>query len=195
MISAFKEAWSKTSIRVGGVKTFVNKKWMVSHTVMIWCALESPDLGQPFKYLRHHHITHRKLFRATWSWKMPQKLTKTQKFRESQLALKNKIWSLVRFLKLSFTSTSRNVTIWCALDIPGLGQPLKYLECYHITRRNFFRATWSWKMPQKLFFQSQLRLSKFLSFGQFLRNISTSGGSKKFSTGDMITFKVYKRFS
>ena len=135
---------------VGGVKTFVNKRWMVSRTVMIRCALESPYLGQPFKYLGHHHITHRKFFRATWSWKMPQKLTKTQKFRESQLALKNKIWSFARFLKLSFTSTVRNVMIWCALDSPGLGQPFKYLERYHITHRKFFRATWSWKMPQKL---------------------------------------------
>ena len=53
---------------------------------------------------------------------MPQKLTKTQKFRKSQLALKNKSWSLARFLKLSFTSTVCNVTICCALDSPGLRQ-------------------------------------------------------------------------
>ena len=39
---------------------------------MIWCALDSPDLGQTFKYLGHHHIIHRKFFRATWSWKTPQ---------------------------------------------------------------------------------------------------------------------------
>ena len=71
-------------------KTFVNKRWMVSRTVMIRCALESPYLGQLFKYLEPYHIIHRKFFRATWSWKMPQKLTKTQKFRQSQLALKNK---------------------------------------------------------------------------------------------------------
>ena len=82
----------------GGVKTFVNKKWLVSRTVMIRCALESPYLRQPFKYLGYYHITHRKYFRATWSWKMPQKRTKTQKFRGSQLALKNKIWSFARFL-------------------------------------------------------------------------------------------------
>ena len=44
-----------------------------------------------------------------------------------------------------------------------------------------------------LVFQSQLRLSKFLSFGQFLRHFSTSGGSKKFSMGDMVTLKVFKR--
>ena len=31
------------------------------------------------------------------------------------------------------------------------------------------------------------------SFHQFLRNFSTSGGSKKFSMGDMIMFKVFKR--
>ena len=44
-----------------------------------------------------------------------------------------------------------------------------------------------------LVFQSQLRLSKFLSFAQFLRHFSTSGGSKTFSTSDMITFKPFKR--
>ena len=118
--------------------------------ITIWCALESPHLGQPFKYLRHHHITHRKFFRDTWNWKIPQKLTKTQKFRESQLALKNKISSFAHFLKPSFTSTVHNVTIWCALDSTGLEQSFKYFERYHITRRKVFRATWSWKMPQKL---------------------------------------------
>ena len=122
--------------------------------IMIWRALDSPGLGKPFKYLGHYHITDRKYFRATWSWKMPQKLTKTQKFRESQLALKNKIWSLARFLTLSFTSTVRSVTIWCSLESPGLGQHFWYLERYNITRRNVFRATWSWKMPQILFFKA-----------------------------------------
>ena len=32
---------------------------------MIRCALESPDLGQAFKYSVCHHITHRKFFRGT----------------------------------------------------------------------------------------------------------------------------------
>ena len=72
---------------------------------------------------------------------MPEKLTKTQKFRKSHLVLKNKIWSLARFLKLSFTSLVRNITIGYALDRPGLGQLLKYIERYHITREKVFRAT------------------------------------------------------
>ena len=97
---ACKEAWSKTSSSVGGVKLFVNKRWMVNRTVMIRCALESPYLGQLFKHLEPYHIIHRKFFRATWSWKMPKKRTKTQKFRKSQLALKNKIWSFARFSTL-----------------------------------------------------------------------------------------------
>ena len=147
----------------------------VRRTDMRQCAFESPDLGQPFKYLGHHHITHRKFFRVTWSWKMPQKWSKTQKFPESQLALKNKIWSLVRFLKLSFTSTSRNVTIWCGLESPALGHPFKYFVHYHITHRKVFRATWSWKMPQKLtttqkFRKSQLALKiKILSLARFVK--------------------------
>ena len=42
-------------------------------------------------------------------------------------------------------------------------------------------------------FQSQLRLSKFLSFGPFLGHFSTSGVSKKISMGGMIMSKVFKR--
>ena len=42
-------------------------------------------------------------------------------------------------------------------------------------------------------FQSQLRLSKFLSFDQYLSHFSTSGDSKKFSMSDMIMFKVFQR--
>jgi len=42
-------------------------------------------------------------------------------------------------------------------------------------------------------FHSELRLSKFLSFGQFLGHFSTSGVSKKFSMGDMMMSKVFKR--
>ena len=123
---------------------------MVSRTVMIRCALESPYLGQPFKYLEQHHITHRKFFRGTWSQKVHQKLTKTQKFRGSQLALKNKILSFARFLRLSFTSTLHNVMNWRALDSPRLGKPFRYLEHYHITHRKVFRVTWSQKVGQKL---------------------------------------------
>ena len=59
---------------------------------------------------------------------MPQKLTKTQKFRESQLALKNKIWSFARFLKLSFTSTVRNVTICSNFIIFADSRHVKYLS-------------------------------------------------------------------
>ena len=107
-----KEAGSKTSSIVrGGGKTFVNKRRMVSRTVMIRCALESPYLGQPFRYLEHHHIAHTKFFKATWSQKVRRKLMKTQKCRESQLALKDKILSFTRFLRLSFTSTFRDVMI------------------------------------------------------------------------------------
>ena len=40
-----------------------------------------------------------------------QNMTKIQKFRELQLPLKTKIWSLARFLKLCFTSTVRDVMI------------------------------------------------------------------------------------
>ena len=189
----YKEAWSKTSIRWGGVKTFVNKRWMVCRTVMIRCALESSYLGQPFKYLERHHITHRKIFRATWSQKVRQKLMKTQKFRESQLALKNKILSFARFLRLSSTSTLLNVLIWCALDSSALKQPFKYFKRQHINHWKIFRDIWSQNAQKiNLVCQSQLRLSEFLSFHQFLAHFLTLAGSKNFSMGDMLTFKVFE---
>ena len=166
---------------------------------MIRWVLESLYLGQPFRYLGHHHITHRKICEATWSQKVRRKLTKTQKFRESQLALKNKILSFARFPRLSFTSTFRNVMIWCALDSPGLGQSFKYLERYHITHRKNFRATWSQKVRPELMknscFWELLRLSKFLNFRQFWAQFLTSGDSKIFSMGEVITLKVFRRLS
>ena len=99
-----------------------------------WKALVSGDLLNTLSVI----ISPVKKFLEPWSWKMPEKLTKTQKFRKSQLALKNKIWSLARFLKLRSTSLILNVTIWCALDNLGLGQLFKYLERYHITREKVF---------------------------------------------------------
>ena len=44
-----------------------------------------------------------------------------------------------------------------------------------------------------LVFQSQLRLSKFLSFRPFLAHFLTSGVFKIFSMSDMMMFKVSKR--
>ena len=116
-----------------------------------------------------HHITQRKNFRATWIQEVRQKLMKSQKFRESQSALKNKILPLTRFVRISSISTLRRVKNWCALDIPDLEQPFEYLERYHKTHRKIFRATWSQnshqKVRQKLMkTQIQLKLSKFLWF-------------------------------
>ena len=153
-------------------------------------------IGQPFKYLGHHHTTDRNFFRDTWSWKMPQKLTKTQKFRESQFALKNKILSFARFLRLSSTSALRNVMNWYALNSPGLGQHFKYLERHHITYKNIFRATWSQNDRQKLMKTQKFRESQLdLRFHQcyLLTKFLTSGGSKIFSLCVMITLKVIKR--
>ena len=36
--------------------------------VIIWCALDSPDLGKSFKYLECYHITHRKRFSIEMKW-------------------------------------------------------------------------------------------------------------------------------
>ena len=64
---------------------------------------------------------------------------------------------------------------------------------HDITNRRSEAKLQKTRKRPNLVFQSQLRLSKFLSFGQFLRHFSTSGGSKKFSMGDMTMSKVFKR--
>ena len=61
-----------------------------------------------------------------------------------------------------------------------------------MNRRSEAKLQKTRKRPN-LVFQSQLRLSKFLSFGQFLRHFSTSCGSKTFSMSDMMMSKVFKR--
>ena len=61
----------------------------------------------------------------------------------------------------------------------------------HTMRRDEATIQNKWKI-QNLTLQSQLRLSKFLTFNKFLRNFSTSSGSRKFSMGDIITTKVSK---
>ena len=53
--------------------------------IMILCALESPDLGQPFKYLERYHGTRGKSLQSS-QVSAKTKLIKTQKFRQSQLA-------------------------------------------------------------------------------------------------------------
>ena len=99
---------------------------------MIRCALDSPDLGQAFKYLGRYHITHRKFSRANWSRKVSQKLDESQKFRESQLALKSQILYFPVIPKRSFACTRRMIMIRCVLENPDLGQAFKHLWRYHM---------------------------------------------------------------
>ena len=55
-----------------------------------WKALVSGDLLNTLSVI----ISPVKKFLEPWSWEIPEKLTKTQKFRKSQLGLKNKIWGI-----------------------------------------------------------------------------------------------------
>ena len=118
--------------------------------IIIWRALESPDLGQAFEHLRRQHITHRKFFRVTWSWKKFQKVDESQKFRESQLAAKSQILYFVPFLKRNFACTYRMTIIWRALENPDIGQAFRYPGRYHFTYRKISRATWSREVSEKL---------------------------------------------
>ena len=142
---------------------------------MIRCALDRPDLGQTFRYLGCYYITHRKFSRATWSWKVSQKLVESQKFRESQLALKSQILYFPLILNRSFISTHRMIMIWCLLDSLDLGKAVKQLGRYHVTHRKFSRAPWSRNVSQKLdesqkFRESQLALkSQILYFPIILK--------------------------
>ena len=52
-------------VTLGGEAIFLKIFKNTCRMTMIRCALESPDLGQPFKYLGRYHITHKKIFRAT----------------------------------------------------------------------------------------------------------------------------------
>ena len=167
--------------------------------VMIRCALESPYLGQPFKYLERHYITHRKIFRATWSQKVRQKLMKTQKFRESQLALKNKILSFVRFLRLSSTSTLLNVLIWCALDSSALKQPFKFFKRQHMGI-SFFRGGFEvffaiWPISSYVGVQivrELVRLMTPIGLNKYLTNVTSPTSLKKFFTHDILMIRRQK---
>ena len=88
---------------------------------------------------------------------MRQKLTKTQKFRMSHLALKNKILSFARCPTLSCTATFRNAMILCMLDSPDSGQPFKYQEQRSRKMESFQTLTSS-----NLLTYSQVKLSKHL---------------------------------
>ena len=71
---------------------------------------------------------------------------------------------------------------------------------FHLVVKNHSeKKNWGFGTKPRFFFSAVskyshllLRLSKFLSFGQFSGHFSTSGGSKKFSMGDMMMSKVFK---
>ena len=96
------------------------------------------------------HITHRKFSRAPWSQKVSQKPDESQKFRESQLALKSQIFYFPLIPKRSFISTHRMTMFLCALKTPDLGQAFTQLVRFHITHRKVSRATWSRNISQKV---------------------------------------------
>ena len=191
----FRESQLALKIKICSFARFLCPSFISTvRNVTIWCVLESPGLGQPFKYLGHHHITRKKVFRAAWSWKMRQKLTKTQKFRKSQLALKTRFgllrifWSLASLLRF----------VMSRFDYAGKPWSMKtfwipWTLSYHPWKR--FKSHLKLKNASNLVFQSQLRLSRFMSFCQFFRHVSTSSGSKNFFASDMITLKVFKRLA
>ena len=117
---------------------------------------------------------------------------------QSQLRL-SKFLSFGQFLR-HFSASGGSKTFFAGnIIMSKVFTRLPYTRAFQRTsnrdithRRSEAKLQKTRKRPN-LLFQSQLRLSKFLSFGQFWGHFSTSGGYKKFSMGDMITFKVFQR--
>ena len=76
---------------------------------MIWCALENPDLGQAFSYLNAIISPIEKFLEPLEAEEFPKNVEESQKFRESQLALKSKILCFLLISKRSFISTYRMI--------------------------------------------------------------------------------------
>ena len=131
---------------------------------MIRCALESPDLGQAFKYLERYHITHRKFSRATWSRKVCKKWMKVRNFEtlsclwKVKFCLSRIFWGVASFL---YVIISWFDVRWKALimdklfnDLNSIISPIKnFLEPLEVEKfvqklmkvRNFESLTWLWK--------------------------------------------------
>ena len=135
----------------------------------------------------------------------PRSEAKLQKTRQrpnlvfqSQLRF-SKFLSLVRFSGIFQLQGSNNfftgdmITLKVFKRLPET-RAFQRTSNHDITNRRSEAKLQKTRKRPNLVFQSQLRLSKFLSFGQFLRHFSTSGGSKKFSMSDMMMSKVFKRF-
>ena len=136
---------------------------------MIRCALDSPDLGQPFRYPEHYLSMCRKFFRDTWSQKCRQNMAFWSLYKRFKSCIFLK--KLLTFRFWSITSP-KNVSelFWSdrkiALSLKNISDTYKsFLKC----TENFF-----WDIFKKLFF----RKSSFLYvFGLFFA--SKKGFSKK----------------
>ena len=147
---------------------------MVRTTAMTRCALESPDLGQPFKYLERSHITRRKFLKDIWSKKITPKVGENSKISRFSSGSEKQDF-VFGVLRLSFKFTILNVLIWCVIDSPDLEQPFKYFERAHISHRKILRAIWRKNVLQKLMKTQESRESHLdLCFHQFLTNALVS---------------------
>ena len=116
---------------------------------------------------------------------------------QSQLRL-SKFLTFIRFLRDFLTSRGSRKFSMCDMKTHKLFKSLPQIKALrrtsnhdHTMRKREATLQKKWKI-QNLTLQSQLRLSKFLTFIRFLRNFSTSSGSRKFSMGYMITTKLFK---
>ena len=116
---------------------------------------------------------------------------------QSQLRLSNFL-TFIKFLRNFSTSIGSRkismgdkITLKVFKSLPKIKTLQRTLNHDHTMRRDEATLRNNWKI-QNLTLQSQLRLSKFLTFINFLRNFSTSSSSRKFSMGDMVTTKVCK---
>ena len=115
-----------------------NKKWLRRRTVVIQSALDSPDLGEHFRYLERHDKCCRKISTDTGSWKPPQK---TAKREENPAQIHSRF--RVRKAKITYFHISvcvlclvcRMDMIQCALDSPHLVECFRYPHWYNMMRK------------------------------------------------------------
>ena len=102
-----------------------------------------------------------KNFRTTWIQNIRQILIKTQKFRESQIPLKNKIFSFVCFLWALAPLVLFAMLCFVVRFTTLFWRNSLKTERHHLLSKTF-RYTWTQIVRQKLMkTQIQLRLSKF----------------------------------
>ena len=122
---------------------------------MIRCALDSPDIGQPFRYPEHYLSMCRKCFRDTWSQKSRENMTFWGLYKRFWPRLFLQKLSTFRFWSIK---SPKNVpkSFWSDQKIAlSLKNILDTYKLFQKCTENFF-----WDIFKKLFFSRILFLKR-----------------------------------